>query len=418
MPPAFAPVQGAKHFRHGPTDLRLPDLTVRHAGMKRIAILGSTGSIGRSSLEVVQGHPEQMCVAGLTAHRGFEVLAQQCRSFHPRMVALADGELRETVTGVDFGRGTEVLFGAEGVERIASHPDVDVVIAGIVGAAGLRGTWAAIEAGKQIGLANKETMVIAGPLVTERIRETGARIIPVDSEHSAIFQTLQCGRRNEVRRVILTASGGPFRGWTPEQLQGVTPEMALAHPTWEMGPKITVDSATMMNKALEIIEARWLFDLEPDQIEVVIHPQSIVHSMVEFVDGSVIAQLSPPDMKLPIQYALTWPDRADGVSPRMDFSRACALEFAPPDREAFPALELGFEVARRGGTCGAVLNAANEVAVQRFLDRDLAFPDISTACRDVLSCHDYDSRPTLDALLHLDRWARQEMLTWKSSSSR
>jgi 1-deoxy-D-xylulose-5-phosphate reductoisomerase len=385
--------------------------------MKRIAILGSTGSIGTSCLDVVRGHADQLSVVGLTAHRQFEALAAQSREFGPHRVALADAAMRSQLNGTLFGDRVELLFGAEGVEAIASDADVDIVIAGIVGAAGLRGTWAAIESGKQIGLANKETMVVAGPLVTERIAQTGATIIPVDSEHSAVFQALQCGRRQDVRRVILTASGGPFRGWSRRQLAEVTPEMALAHPTWNMGPKITIDSATLMNKTLEVIEARWLFDLPPEQIDVVIHPQSIVHSMVEYVDGSVIAQLSPPDMKLPIQYALTYPERAAGVSPRMDFTTACSLEFAPPDREAFPALELGFEVARRGGTCGAVLNAANEVAVQRFLQGELAFLDIAAACRDVLDCHDYDPRPSLDALLQQDAWARQETFQWTSSRS-
>ena len=385
--------------------------------MKRIAILGSTGSIGTSCLDVVRGHADQMSVIGLTAHRRFESLAAQSREFGVHRIALADPSVKSRLNGTDFGRETEILFGSDGVEAIAAHADVDVVIAGIVGAAGLRGTWAAIEAGKQIGLANKETMVVAGPLVTERMRQTGATIIPVDSEHSAVFQALQCGRRQDVRRVILTASGGPFRGWSRQQLAGVTPDMALAHPTWNMGPKITIDSATLMNKALEVIEARWLFDLKPEQIDVVVHPQSIVHSMVEYIDGSVIAQLSPPDMKLPIQYALTYPERAEGVCSRMDFTQSCSLEFAPPDREAFPALELGFEVARRGGTCGAVLNAANEVAVQRFLDGELAFLDVATACRDVLHCHDYDPRPSLDALLRQDAWARQETLKWTSSLS-
>lgn len=386
--------------------------------MKRIAILGSTGSIGTSCLDVVRGHTDRLSVIGLTAHQQYESLAAQSREFGPRMVALADETLRSQLNGTFFGDQTELLFGAEGVETVAGHPDVDVVIAGIVGAAGLRGTWAAIESGKQIGLANKETMVVAGPLVTERLRQTGATIVPVDSEHSAVFQALQCGRREDVRRVILTASGGPFRGYSRRQLAEVTPEMALAHPTWDMGPKVTIDSATLMNKALEVIEARWLFDLQPEQIDVVVHPQSVVHSMVEYVDGSVIAQLSPPDMKLPIQYALTYPERAAGVAPRMDFTQACALEFAPPDREAFPALELGFEVARRGGTCGAVLNAAGEVAVQRFLSGQLAFLDIAAACRDVLDSHDYDPRPSLEVLLRLDAWARQETFKWTASYSR
>lgn len=288
------------------------------------------------------------------------------------------------------------------------------MVCGIVGAAGLRGAWAAIESGKRVAIANKETLVVAGPMVMQLAAGTGAVLIPVDSEHSAIFQALQSGRREDVKRIILTASGGPFRGWSRQRLESeATVEKALAHPTWQMGPKITVDSATMMNKALEIIEARWLFGLEPDQISVVVHPQSIIHSMVEFIDGSVIAQLSPPDMKLPIQYALTYPDRWTGVSPRMDWSQPVRLDFQTPDLEAFPALELGFEVARRGGASGAVLNAANEVAVDRFLNGSLKFNDIPRACREILNAHNDDPRPTLGDLFRQDAWAREEMKRWK-----
>jgi 1-deoxy-D-xylulose-5-phosphate reductoisomerase len=243
---------------------------------------------------------------------------------------------------------------------------------------------------------------------------TGAELLPVDSEHSAVFQAMQAGRRAEVRRVILTASGGPFRGRSAADLESVSPRMALAHPTWNMGPKITIDSATLMNKALEVIEARWLFGLDVDQIAVVVHPQSIVHSLVEFVDGSVLAQLSPPDMKLPIQYALTFPDRLDGTSPIMDWNQTMKLDFCAPDLEAFPALGLGYEVARRGGSAGAVLNAANEVAVERFLAEDLRFPEIPRVCRAVLEAHDFDPAPTLDELLKLDGWAREETRRWKS----
>jgi 1-deoxy-D-xylulose-5-phosphate reductoisomerase len=261
-------------------------------------------------------------------------------------------------------------------------------------------------------LANKETLVVAGPLVMERARQRQATILPVDSEHSALFQCLQAGRPAEVRRVILTASGGPFRDRTRQQMRDVTVDEALAHPTWDMGPKITIDSATMMNKALEIIEARWLFALQPEQIEVVVHPQSVVHSLVEFRDGSLIGQLSYPDMRLPIQYALTYPERWAGPVARLDWTEAFALEFVPADPERFPALQLGHEVARRGGTAGAVLNAANEAAVSRFLSRQLAFGDIVTACRAVLEEHHFDPNPTLDTLLKLDRWARGEIARW------
>jgi 1-deoxy-D-xylulose-5-phosphate reductoisomerase len=281
-----------------------------------------------------------------------------------------------------------------------------------VGSAGLRSTWAALEAGCTVALANKETLVMAGPLVVELAAKTMARLVPVDSEHSAVFQCLHAGHRGELRRIILTASGGPFRRHSAEELARVTPEEALRHPNWRMGPKITVDSATMMNKALEIIEARWLFDLRPDQIEVVVHPQSIVHSLVEFVDGSVIAQMSPPDMKLPIQYALSYPERWPGLSPRMDFGVPMELEFEPPDFERFGALALGLEAAKVGGTVGCVLNAANEAAVGQFLAGELPFTEIVPLCRRMIDHHTFEAHPTLERLFELDRWARQEAASW------
>ena len=295
---------------------------------------------------------------------------------------------------------------------MAADPAVDVVVAAIVGSAGLRGTWAAVEAGKRVALANKETLVVAGPLVMSLAAARGATIVPVDSEHSAIFQLLTAGRRDQVRQVLLTASGGPFRRYSAAQMREVTVAEALDHPTWAMGPKITVDSATMMNKALEIIEARWLFDLDPDQIRVVIHPQSVVHSLVEFCDGSVAAQMSPPDMRLPIQYALTYPERQPGIAARFDWSQPQQLEFEPPDEERFPALGLGYEVARRGGTSGAVLNAANEAAVQQFLQGRLRFHEIVPAVQAVLQHHHFDPNPTLNDLMRLDAWARQEVSRW------
>ena len=382
--------------------------------MKQIAVLGSTGSIGTSCLEVVGIHRDRMQVSAITAHRRWQALGEQTRRFEPRWAVLGDESLRNEVSRGEFSSRTELLFGESAIERVACDPQVDVVISGIVGAAGLRGTWAALEAGKTVGVANKETLVVAGPLVMELSRRSGATLIPVDSEHSAVFQAMQSGKPSEVQRIVLTASGGPFRGWSKERLESVTPKMALAHPTWDMGPKITVDSATMMNKALEVIEAKWLFGLEPDQIEVVVHPQSIVHSLVEFTDGSVIAQLSPPDMKLPIQYALTYPERLDGISPKMNWKEKFQLDFAPPDLDAFPALGLGFEVARKGGTAGAVLNAANEVAVDRFLHGELRFHEIPRACRAVLEAHEFNAAPTLSELLHLDRWAREETTRWSS----
>lgn len=381
-------------------------------GVTNVAVLGSTGSIGRSTLEVIAASEGALRATVLAAHSSVELLERQARQFEPRWLVAADEAAAEAHDWSDLPPGTEVLCGPEGIERAVTARDVDVVLTAIVGSAGLRGTWAALEAGKTIALANKETMVMAGPLVTGLASRHGARIIPVDSEHSAIFQALQAGRRQEVRRVVLTASGGPFRRHTREQLAHVTLEEALSHPTWDMGPKITIDSATMMNKALEIIEARWLFELEPQQIEVVVHPQSIVHSLVEFVDGSVLAQLSPPDMKLPIQYALTFPARRPGLAPRLDLTKTLQLEFEPPDFDRFPALQLGLEVAAAGGTAGAVLNAANEAAVAGFLKGELGFNEIVPACRNVLEHHHFDPNPTLEQLHQVDRWARQEVVRW------
>ncbi|MBX6313330.1 MAG: 1-deoxy-D-xylulose-5-phosphate reductoisomerase [Isosphaeraceae bacterium] len=381
---------------------------------RAVVVLGSTGSIGKSALSVLEHDGGRRLRAfGLSAHSSWEDLVAQARAFRPRYVALTDPEAAARVNGELRGSGIELLRGLEGIIRMVQAPETDRVLTAIVGAAGLEGTWAALEAGKTIALANKETMVIAGPLVTDLARRRRAAILPVDSEHSAIFQAMQSGAPGEVRRVILTSSGGPFRGQSARALKEVTPEQALRHPTWRMGPKITIDSATLMNKALEVIEARWLFDLAPEQIEVVIHPESIIHSMVEFVDGSVVAQLSPPDMRLPIQYALTYPDRWDCPCPRLDLSQGLALHFEPPDRETFPSLDLGFEVMRRGGTAGAALNAANEAAVARFLDGQIGFLDIPRACRAALDHHPFDPRPSLDTLWKVDAWARQEVARWK-----
>jgi 1-deoxy-D-xylulose-5-phosphate reductoisomerase len=356
--------------------------------------------------------PDRLAPIALTAHTSWGLLCAQARQFRPRWVTLTDDAELARIDRASLDGAAELLDTADRVERIVSAPETDVVLTAIVGAAGLRGTWAALEAGKAICVANKETLVLAGPQVMDLARRRGARILPVDSEHSAVFQALQAGQPREVSRIILTASGGPFRTWTRDAIESATPEQALRHPTWRMGPKITIDSATMMNKALEIIEAKWLFDLTPDQIEVVLHPQSIVHSMVEFTDGSVIAQLSPPDMRLPIQYALCYPDRLPCPAPRLDIGRAMSLDLEPADRARFPALELGYEVAGRGGTCGAVLNAANEIAVEQFLAGAIRFPDIVRACRAVLDSHTFDPHPTLDALLAADRWARKAARSW------
>ncbi len=384
----------------------MPDLP------KTIAILGSTGSIGQSTLEVVRSSAGSLRVFALTANKSLDLLCRQAAEFQPPWVVATDAAEAERFDWSRLPRETRLLVGSEGVQQVVAAAEVETVVAAVVGSAGLTGTWAALEAGKTVALANKETLVMAGPLVMKLAASRQAKILPVDSEHSAVFQALAAGEREDLRRIILTASGGPFRKFTRQQMEGVSVKDALSHPTWTMGPKITVDSATMMNKALEIIEARWLFDLPPEQIDVVIHPQSVVHSLVEYRDGSVLAQLSPPDMKLPIQFALTWPRRHPSPARKLDLSQSLHLEFEPPDEERFPALALGREVARAGGTAGAVLNAANEAAVAAFLAGKLGFMQIVPACQSVLKHHPFDSAPTLDELLRLDAWARLEVTRW------
>lgn len=379
---------------------------------KRVALLGSTGSIGTSTLDVARHLPERVKIEGLAANSKWELLAEQCREFRPRVAIICDSAVYKQADRSQFPKETELLCGEDGVQRLVTDASVDVVVSAVVGAAGLAGTWAALDAGKTVALANKETLVVGGPLVTELAAQRGAKLLPVDSEHSAIFQALTGHTAADVTRVVLTASGGPFRGKRRAELEGVTPEQALKHPTWQMGPKITIDSATLMNKALEVIEARWLFDLKAEQIDVIVHPESIVHSFVEFADGSVLAQLSPPDMRLPIQLALVYPERVEGPAKRLNWQQLASLNFQQPDRDTFAALNLGFEVARKGGTCGAVLNAANEAAVGRFLANDLGFLDIARCCRAVLDAHDYEPRPTLQRLIALDAWARQEVSRW------
>jgi 1-deoxy-D-xylulose-5-phosphate reductoisomerase len=339
-------------------------------------------------------------------------LLEQAHRVRPAWVVVVDEQAANDVDPRSLPAGTRLAVGAEALDDLVRDPAVDRVVSAIVGAAGLRSTWAAVEAGKTVALANKETLVMAGPLVMALASRCGATILPVDSEHSAVHQALCSGRHVDVKRIVLTASGGPFRTKPREALATVTPAEALEHPTWSMGPKITIDSATMMNKALEIIEARWLFDMPAEKIAVLVHPQSIVHSLVEFVDGSVIAQLSPPDMRLPIQYALTQPERTEGPARTFEFTRPMTLEFEPPDVERFPAVRLGHEAAARGGTAGAVLNAANEAAVGRFLAGGLRFTDIAEACSRVLDRHPFEAEPTLDEILSLDAWARQEVATW------
>lgn len=379
---------------------------------RNIVVLGSTGSIGCSTLSVIRGSEGKLNALGLSAHNRLEMLCQQAVDLAPHWIAATDTDLAGRFDWSSLPATTRVLAGHDNLCDWLQRAEVDVVVAAIVGSAGLTSTWAAIEAGKTVALANKETLVVGGPLVMELARKHNATILPIDSEHSAVFQCLHAGQRKDVRRIILTASGGPFRELPVDRLRDVTVQQALAHPTWEMGPKVTIDSATMMNKALEIIEARWLFDLPSEQIDVVVHPQSIIHSMVEFQDGSLIAQLSPPDMRLPIQYALTYPDRWVGPAPSMDWRQSFQLELLPADPERFPALALGHEVAHAGGTSGAVLNAANEAAVAGFLAGRVAFADIVPACHAVLHNHHYDPNPTLDTLLQCDQWAREEAARW------
>jgi 1-deoxy-D-xylulose-5-phosphate reductoisomerase len=378
----------------------------------RVAVLGSTGSIGRSTLDVIEASQGRFVPHLLAARRSVGVLLEQARRFRPEWVVIVDPEAAAGFDRSALPAGTRLAVGDDALDELVADPVIDRVVAAIVGAAGLRSTWAAVAAGRTVALANKETLVVAGPLVMRLAERTGATIIPVDSEHAAIHQALCSGRPAEVARLMLTASGGPFRTRPAATLSAVTPDEALRHPTWSMGPKITVDSATMMNKALELIEARWLFGVSAGQLHVLVHPQSIVHSLVEFVDGSVIAQLSPPDMRLPIQYALSYPRRVPGPARRLDVTERLTLEFEPPDPERFPALRLGLDAAARGGTAGAVLNAANEEAVQGFLDGRLRFTDIAEVCGRLLATHPYRADPDLDELWELDAWARREVASW------
>jgi 1-deoxy-D-xylulose-5-phosphate reductoisomerase len=373
---------------------------------KRVAILGSTGSIGCSTLEVIRHLGAPYRAAALGAHRQVEKLAEQAKEFSPGAVALVDETRVDELRSLLGPGGPRIFTGVDGLVELAQQDDVDIVVAAVVGAAGLPAALAAVRAGKTLALANKEALVVAGSLLIPEARRRGVALLPVDSEHSAIFQAMCCGRAQEVRRVVLTASGGPFRNAPLETIHNATPADALNHPTWRMGSKVTIDSATMFNKALELIEACWLFDLRPEQVQIVVHPESVVHSMVEFIDGSVIAQLSPPDMRTPIQYALTYPQRAGGCSRRMDWSKMHALHFQPPDLVRFPALRLAYEVAEAGGTAGAVLNAANEVAVAAFMGGKIAFGEICGIVETTISQHRVQRSPTLDDLLEADGWAR------------
>jgi len=371
---------------------------------KRVVILGATGSIGDSALKVARDIPERVEIVGLTANSNAEKLAAAANEVRPESVCLVD------TTKIDILRKAleyepRIFVGEEGLREIACLTDAEMVLVAIVGTGGLRPALAAIEGGKDLAVASKEILVMAGEIVMREARENGVHVLPVDSEHNAIFQCLD-GRPSEVRRIILTASGGPFRETALSEFVHLTPEEALKHPTWNMGPKITIDSATLFNKGLEMIEAHWLFGVEMKRIEVVIHPQSIVHSMVEFADGSTIAQLSYSDMCFPIQYAVTWPDRVPNTLPPLDFSKLSKLEFFPPRYDDFPALNLARRAGEIGATLPAVMNAANEVAVAAFLDRQLHFPQIWQIVGQVMNQHTPVAHPDLDAILQADQWAR------------
>ncbi len=378
------------------------------SSIRHIALLGSTGSIGRSSLEVIAGFPDRFRVTYLTAHRNIELLKEQIARFRPRGVVVLNDACAAALHS-SLNGATEVLRGEEGLEEVVRRHDVDLVISALVGIVGLKPTLAAIEAGKDVALANKETLVVAGELIMRRAREQGIRLLPVDSEHSAILQCLQGENPRDVKRLILTASGGPFLGMERKDLDAVTPAQALRHPTWKMGNKITVDSATLMNKGLEVIEAFWLFGIPPERIEVVIHPQSIIHSMVEFADGSVKAQLGLPDMKLPIQYALLYPERPPSLAGHIDFTALQTMTFRPPDTERFRCLPLAYRALAMGGTAPAVMNAANEIAVQLFLEERVPFPSIPAIVEESLNAHQPLRNATLDDVLRADRATRERV---------
>ena len=374
---------------------------------KRVVILGATGSIGESALKVARDIPDRMEIVGLAANSNAEKLATAANETRAQCVCLTD-ETRIDVLTRQLAYRPRILGGQEGLLEIARLTDADMVLVAIVGTGGLRPALAAIEAGKDLAVASKEILVMAGEIVMREARNNNVHVLPVDSEHNAIFQCLEGKRPSDVRRLILTASGGPFRETPRKDFNSITPKQALKHPTWNMGPKITIDSATLFNKGLEMIEAHWLFRVEMKRVEVVVHPQSIVHSMVEFTDGSTLAQLSYSNMCFPIQYAVTWPDRVPNTLPPLDFSKLSRLEFFTPRYDDFPALNLARRAGETGGTLPAVMNAANEVVVAGFLDRQVRFPDIWHIVQEVMNRHTSVAHPDLDAILQADLWARKE----------
>ncbi len=375
--------------------------------MRALTILGSTGSIGVQALEVVENLPGEFRVVALTAHRNVQLLASQARQFKVEAVALADPKGADELKDRLADSGIAVNIGRTGLLEIAARDDIDLCLNGLVGGAGMAPTMAALEAGVDVALSNKESLVMAGALITALQQEKGTRLLPIDSEHSAIWQCLAGEDRSQVRRLLLTGSGGPFRTWTRDDMSRVTREQALRHPNWDMGPKITIDSATMMNKGLEVIEARWLYDMPPERIDIVIHPQSIIHSLVEFVDGSVKAQLGVPDMKVPIQYALTYPDHRPADWPRLDLAAVGELTFEEPDLEKFPCIALAYNALRRGGSAPAALNLANDLAVQAFLDDQLTFAAIPRVLERVLGEHPFIEQPTIPELEELQAWTKR-----------
>jgi len=384
------------------------------APTRGIAILGSTGSIGTQALDVVRDQRDALHVEVLSAHSNADLLIAQALEFKPNVVVIGDDAKWKHVNDALFDEGIKVYSGAEALEQVVEVDGIDMVLTAMVGAAGLKPTLRAIDAGKHIALANKETLVVAGELVMGAARRKGVDIHPVDSEHSAIYQCLAGEFHNPIEKVILTASGGPFRGRTLDSLQGVTKADALKHPNWDMGAKITIDSASLMNKGLEVIEARWLFDVSPDQIDVVVHPQSIVHSCVQFDDGSIKAQLGLPDMKLPIQYALTFPRRLKNEFPRFSFLDYPSLTFEQPDTKTFRNLALAFEALRQGGNAPAILNAANEIAVARFLRDEIEFLDLPRVVEHALERLTHQAKPSLDDLVATDAEARRVAAEWRA----
>jgi 1-deoxy-D-xylulose-5-phosphate reductoisomerase len=375
--------------------------------MKGLSILGSTGSIGTNVLRVVESFPERLQVAGLAAGRNVEVLAEQVARHRPRVVSVADAPAGERLSRLVDLSSVRLLSGPEGMVEVATDTKASMVVAAAVGALGLVPTYRALEAGKDVALANKETLVMAGELMVARAKQTGARLVPIDSEHCALHECLDGRRPEDVRRLLLTASGGPFRKRPRESFSRITREEALAHPTWRMGRKITIDSATLMNKGLEVIEARWLFGVEAARVEVIIHPQSVVHSMVELVDGTVLAQLGVTDMRMPIQYALSYPERWEGAIAGLDFTKAMALDFEPPDRQRFPCLPLAYRALEAGGSAPAALNAANEEAVASFLDGQVPFNAIPETIDEVLAGEPATAVRGLEDVLEADRRARE-----------